>query len=101
MAKRCNVTKQESRSGHKISHSNIKTKRRFNVNMQPVSLTSDILGKTVQMRITMKALRSIDHNGGFDSFLLTTANSKLSDEAIKIKRRIRKALKEKEGKKAA
>lgn len=91
MAKRCDLTGVGSQSGHQVSHSNRKTKRRFLPNLHKVSLKSDVLGREFSFRITAATLRSVDHNGGLDDFLLTATNSNLTNEAQKLKREIKKA----------
>src|SRR5262245_48032846 len=101
MAKKCALTGTGPQYGNNVSHSNRKTRRRFVPNIQVTSLQSDALGRNVTLRITVAALRTVDHNGGLDAFLLSTADSKLTDEARKLKRQIKKALAQKEGKKAA
>jgi len=78
-------------SGHNVSHSNIKTNRRFNVNLCNVTLASDTLGQKFKMRIAAKTLRTVDFKGGLDGFLLGTKNHKLTDKAKKIKKMIEKA----------
>lgn len=90
MAQRCELTGISVQSGNMISHSNRKTKRRFLPNLQSVSLPSEILGTDVHLRITVAALRSVDHNGGLDNYLLKTASAKLPPEAAKLKRALRK-----------
>lgn len=75
-------------SGHNVSHSNIKTKRRFDVNLCNVSLASDALGQTFKMRIAAKTLRTVDFKGGLDGFLMGTKNAKLTDKAKKIKKAV-------------
>lgn len=91
MSKKCDITGKTVQSGNNRSHSNIKTKRRFMPNVQNVSLISDALGQTIHMRVTASTLRSIDHNGGLDNFLMTTHSAKLSEEARTLKKRIVKA----------
>ncbi|MEJ0010759.1 MAG: 50S ribosomal protein L28 [Alphaproteobacteria bacterium] len=91
MANRCNLTNKGVMSGNNRSHSNRKSKRRFMPNMQQVTLMSDALGQAVHMRITASTLRTIDHNGGLDNFLMTTHSKSLSEEARTLKRRIMKA----------
>ena len=77
--------------GNNVSHANNKTRRRFLPNLQRTSLMSDALGAVVRVRITISALRTIEHRGGIDAFLLSTTDAKLSDEARRIKRRIERA----------
>jgi large subunit ribosomal protein L28 len=91
MARRCEITNKGVQSGNTVSHSNRKAKRRFLPNMQQVTLRSDALGQNVRMRITASTLRTIDHNGGLDNFLMTTHSKSLSDEARLLKRKIMKA----------
>jgi large subunit ribosomal protein L28 len=91
MAKRCQITGVGVQTGNKVSHSNRKTRRRFVPNLQAVSLLSAALGMPVKLRITVATLRTIDHNGGIDDYLLSTMNQNLTPEAVKLKRKIRKA----------
>ena len=91
MSRRCDLLDTGPMSGHNVSHSNIKTNRRFNVNLCNVSLTSDALGQRFKMRIAAKTLRTVDFKGGLDGFLLGTKNHKLTDKAKKIKKQIVKA----------
>ena len=91
MAKRCELTGTGPIYGNNVSHSNCKTRRRFEPNLHVISLLSDTLKRSFPLRITAATLRTVDHNGGLDTFLLTTSNSKLTDEAISLKRKIKKA----------
>ncbi len=92
MARKCGVTGKGVLVGHHVSHANNKTKRRFMPNLQQVSLISDALGQKIRLRLSVNALRSIEHNGGLDSYLKTTADAKLPTEALRLKRRIEKKL---------
>jgi large subunit ribosomal protein L28 len=92
MARRCAVTGTGSQFGHKVSHSNRKTNTRFLPNLQNVSLISDALGSTISLRVTAATLRSIEHNGGLDAYLLKHAESKLTPQAAKLKRQIKRKL---------
>ncbi len=76
--------------GHKVSHSNIKTKRRFLPNLVNVTLASETLGRSFKMRISANALKSVDHRGGLDAFLVKQNTETLSVKAAKIKREIEK-----------
>lgn len=96
MAKRCDLTGVGVQTGNNVSHANNKTRRRFLPNVQNVSLQSEALGNNVSLKVTAATLRSVEHNGGLDNFLLTTADSKLTTEAQTLKRRIKRALKAKE-----
>jgi large subunit ribosomal protein L28 len=74
-----------------VSHSNIKTKRRFLPNLLNVTLISEALGRSVKLRVCANALRTVDHRGGLDAFLIKANDRDLSDRALELKRRIRKA----------
>jgi len=91
MARRCDITGKGVQVGHNVSHANNKTKRRFMPNLQATALMSDALGGMIRLRLTVNAIRSIEHNGGLDAYLLSTANAKLPAEARRLKRRIEKA----------
>ncbi len=95
MSRHCELTGVGVMTGNRVSHSNRKTRRRFLPNLQEVTLLSDALGRKVPLRITAATLRSVEHNGGLDGFLLTTADSKLTCDAQTLKRRIRKAAQKK------
>jgi large subunit ribosomal protein L28 len=92
MPKQCQLTGARSRSGQNVSHSNIKTKRRFDPNLQRVRLHSDALGRQVPLRITTRVLRTVQKHGGLDAWLLGTADARLAPEALRLKRAVRKAL---------
>lgn len=85
MAKRCIITGKGVQTGNNVSHANNKTRRRFLPNLQAVSLLSETLGTTVTLRLSSRGLRTIEHNGGLDAFLLSTPNGKLSCEAKRLK----------------
>lgn len=91
MARRCAITGKGVQVGNNVSHANNKTKRRFLPNLQETSLVSDTLGQSVKLRLTVNAIRTVEHNGGIDAFLLGTNDSKLTEEALKLKRRIARA----------
>jgi large subunit ribosomal protein L28 len=92
MSRRCELTGKSVLVGHKVSHSNIKTKRRFLPNLCAVTLTSDALGQKVRLRISTNALKSVDHNGGLDAFLMKARKENLSPKALELKRKIEKKL---------
>jgi large subunit ribosomal protein L28 len=92
MSRRCELTGTNRQIGHKVSHSNIKTKRSFMPNLCNVSLQSDALGRTFRLRITAAALRSVDHVGGLDAFLLKASEDGMSDRMVKIRRELKKKL---------
>ena len=92
MAKRCALTGKETQFGHNVSHSNRKTNRRFAPNIQKTSLLSETLGRKIRLRISVRALRTVQKKGGLDGFLLNTADAKLMPEALRLKRKIKKQL---------
>ena len=92
MARRCSLTGKEVQFGHNVSHSNRKTNRRFVPNIQKVSLQSEALGRSVPLRVSTRALRTVQKKGGLDAFLLGTDDLKLPPEALRLKRKVRKAL---------
>jgi large subunit ribosomal protein L28 len=94
MSRRCELTGVNRQIGHKVSHSNIKTKREFKPNLVDVTLASDALGRSFKLRITAAALRSVDHRGGLDGFLLKANEAELSERAAKIRRDLKKKLAE-------
>ena|SRR5947209_5899522 len=95
MSWRCELTGKGPLVGHKVSHSNIKTKRRFMPNLVNVTLSSDVLGRSVRARISANALRSVDHRGGFDAFLLKAKDAELAPRMLELKRAIVKKQAEK------
>ena len=92
MARRCALTGKETQFGHNVSHSKRRTNRRFAPNIQSVSLHSEALDRWVTLRISTRALRTVVKKGGLDSFLLSTNDAKLPEQALRLKRRIRKRL---------
>ncbi|MFD1624042.1 50S ribosomal protein L28 [Azospirillum griseum] len=91
MARRCSVTGKGTQFGNNVSHANNKNRRRFQPNLQDTSLLSDALGSMVRLRLSVHAIRSIEHKGGLDAFLLDAKDALLSDDARRVKRRIAKA----------
>jgi large subunit ribosomal protein L28 len=77
--------------GHRVSHANNKTKHRFKPNLTEVTLLSDLLQKSVRLRISAQALRTIDHRGGLDAFLLKAHERDLSPRAKRLRRDVMKA----------
>ena len=92
MSRRCAVTGKGVLTGNNVSHANNKTKRRFLPNLQPVSLLSDALKQTIRLRLSTRGLKTIEHAGGIDAWLLATPNAKLDDETKRLKRRVSRAL---------
>ncbi len=91
MSRRCQFTGKGVQSGNNVSHANNKTRRRYLPNLQQASLLSDVLGTTIRIRLSTQAIRTVEHNGGLDAFLLGTPNRDLSAEAQVLKRRIAKS----------
>ena len=92
MSRVCSLTGKAVQVGHKVSHSNIKTKKRFKPNLHKVSLKSDILNIYFRLRVSSNALRTVEVNGGLDGYLLKVSNDKLPEKALFIKRKIKKSL---------
>jgi large subunit ribosomal protein L28 len=90
MSWRCELTGKGAQVGHKVSHSNRKSKRRFLPNLVSVSMISDALGRTVRLRVSANALRTVDHRGGLDAFLKKAKDTQLSQRALELKRQIAK-----------
>ncbi|MFW2828834.1 50S ribosomal protein L28 [Sphingomonas sp. ID0503] len=90
MARICELTGKGRQVGHNVSHANNKTKRTFLPNLQNVTLMSDSLGKSVRLRVSTHGLRSVEHNGGLDNWLLKTSESDLSLRARRLKREVAK-----------
>ncbi len=92
MTRRCELTGVGPMVGHNVSHSNIKTKRRFLPALAETSLQSDALGMSFRLRITNAALRTLDFRGGLDGFMLKAKDEVLSAKALKIKKQIKAKL---------
>ena len=90
MSRRCELTGVGPMVGHNVSHSNIKTKRRFLPNLVNVTFISDALGRNVRLRVSTNALKSVDHNGGLDAYLQKARTTNLSPRALDLKRAIEK-----------
>ncbi len=91
MSRRCLISGKGVLTGNNVSHANNKSRRRFLPNLQEQSLLSDVLGMSVRLRLTTHGLRTVEHNGGLDAFLLGTPNRSLPEEAQALKRRILRA----------
>ena len=89
MSRRCELTGVGPMVGHSVSHSNIKTKRRFLPSLKAVSLRSDALGQDVRLRISNAALRTLDFKGGLDTYIVKASDEVLSPRAQKLKRQIK------------
>jgi large subunit ribosomal protein L28 len=90
MSRRCELTGKGAQVGHKVSHSNRKTKRRFLPNLLNVTVMSDSLGRSVKLRVSANALKTIDHRGGLDAFLMKAKDAELSPRVLVLKREIKK-----------
>jgi large subunit ribosomal protein L28 len=90
MSRRCELTAKGPQVGHKVSHSNIKTKRRFLPNLCNVTFISETLGRNVRLRVSTNAIKSVDHRGGLDAFLIKAKADVLSPRALDLKRAIEK-----------
>jgi large subunit ribosomal protein L28 len=90
MSWRCELTGKGPMVGHKVSHSNIKTKRRFLPNLVNVTLMSDALNRKVRVRVSANALKTVDHRGGLDAFLLKARDAELAPRMLDLKRQIAK-----------
>jgi large subunit ribosomal protein L28 len=90
MSRRCELTGKAVQFGNKVSHSNRKTRTRFLPNLVQVTLVSDALERKVSLRVSAAALRSVEHRGGLDDFLVKAKDSELSDRAVELKREIAK-----------
>lgn len=101
MSRRCAITGKGVMTGNNVSHANNKTRRRFLPNVQSRTLLSEVLGEAVRLRISGHGLRTVEHNGGLDAFLLGRPDSKLTVEARRIKRRIEKAKAKREAREQA
>jgi len=92
MARRCELTGIGVMTGNNVSHALNRTRRRFLPNLCNVTLLSDSLARSVKLKISAKALRTVEHRGGLDAFLLKAANETLSKRALLIKREVKAAL---------
>ena len=90
MSRRCELTGKGAQVGHRVSHSNRKTKRRFLPNLLNVTMISDALGRSIKLRVSANALKTVDHRGGLDAFLVKAKDAELSPHMREIRREIRK-----------
>lgn len=90
MSRICELTGKGRQIGHNVSHANNKTKRSFLPNLQNVTLLSDTLQRAVRLRVSTNGLRSVEHVGGLDQWLLKTNDAKLSPRVVRLKREIAK-----------
>ena len=90
MSRRCELTGKGPQTGHKVSHSNRKTQRRFLPNLCNVTMMSETLGRPVVLRVSANAIKSVDHRGGLDAFLMKARDEELSARAHDLKRELAK-----------
>ena len=88
MSRKCELTGKSPLKGHRVSHANNKTKRKFFPNLKKVTFKSEILRKNVKLQISNAALRTVDYKGGLDNFLKTVKAHKLSKKAKELKSQI-------------
>ncbi|TMM48257.1 50S ribosomal protein L28 [Qipengyuania marisflavi] len=91
MSRICELTGKGRQVGHNVSHANNKTKKVFLPNLQNVTLMSEKLERSYKFRVSTHGLRSVEHNGGLDNWLMKTKDEKLSSRAVKVKRELKKA----------
>ncbi|MEM7508564.1 MAG: 50S ribosomal protein L28 [Pseudomonadota bacterium] len=92
MSRRCELTGKGVQTGNRVSHANNKTRHRWLPNLQPVTLQSDALGRSFKFRVAASALRTVDHRGGLDAFLMKAPDGDLSANALKVKKDVAAAL---------
>ncbi|NQU62402.1 MAG: 50S ribosomal protein L28 [Rhodospirillales bacterium] len=91
MSRRCQLTGRGVQAGNNVSHAHNKTRRRFLPNLQKTSLFSDALGQSVTLRLSVRAIRTVERKGGLDAFLLDTKDEELTPEILRLKKRVKKA----------
>ena len=90
MSRRCELTGKAVLSGNNVSHAHNKTRRRFLPNIQQVSIFSDVLGRSIRLKVSASAIRTVEHAGGLDKFLADAKEAKLSANARRVRRQILK-----------
>ena len=88
MSKKCELTGKIPLKGHKVSHANNKTKRKFLPNLKKVTFKSDVLKRNIRLNVSNAALKTVDYKGGLDDFLKTVKTYKLSKRAKRLKNQI-------------
>lgn len=91
MSRKCSVSGKKPVFGNNVSHANNRVRRRWQPNLQICSFPSEVLGKSIRLRLTANGIRTVEHNGGIDAYILGTRSSRLSDEAKKIRKQMEKA----------
>jgi large subunit ribosomal protein L28 len=92
MSRRCELSGKGVLTGNNVSHSNIKTRRRYLPNLNQVTLQSEALGRSFKFRIAASTLRTVDHRGGLDAYMQKAKEAELSPRALKVKKDIEAAL---------
>ena len=92
MSRRCSITGKGVLAGNNVSHAHNRTRRRFLPNVQNISMLSEALGQSVRLKLSTRAIRTIEKNGGLDAYLQSTPNKKLTQEGQLLKRRVQKAV---------
>jgi large subunit ribosomal protein L28 len=92
MSRRCELTGKGVLTGNRVSHSNIKTRRRYLPNLQRVTLQSETLNRSFKFRVAASTIRTVDHRGGLDAFLLKARDADLSANALKVKKDVQDAV---------
>lgn len=95
MARRCDLTGKGVLTGNNVSHAHNKTRRRYLPNLQAMTLLSETLGESVRLKVCMSALRTVEHKGGLDAFLLDSRDADLTGDMVRLKKRIKRAMAEK------
>ena len=90
MSKICEISGKKPLSGNNVSHANNRTKRRFIPNLQNAKFYSGTLQKYINLNITIRTMKTVEKNGGLDSYLIKTSNKNLAETAIRIKKQILK-----------
>lgn len=92
MSRKCDLTGKEPQFGHNVSHSNRKTNRRFDPNLQKITFYSDALKRNVPLRISTRALRTVQKYGSIDAYLVKMDDARLAEAGLRLKRKVKKAL---------
>ena len=92
MARRCTLTRKGVLTGNNVSHANNKTRRKFKPNLRVVTVMSDKLNRSIRLRLSAHGMKSMEHAGGLDAWLLKTDNDALSPTALRLKRDLKKKL---------
>ncbi len=91
MSRRCELTGKGILTGNNVSHAHNKTRRRYLPNLQQVSLMSDALGESVKLKVAASAVRTVEHKGGLDAYLLAARDADLTNDMRRLKKRIKAA----------